>query len=150
MFQMKLLRLKKFYTNILLILVFAAILLLNSISLLIVPRDPNSSDATFDEIRDLIWSNESMPILSPRDACSLPANTSSQEILVMVPSGLTNYKRRAAIRKSWGDTALVREGKIKVVFVLGQKLSTHGASQVICHENCPGRNELGSVNQSCL
>ena len=133
MIQMKMLRLKKIYRNILFTFVFAAILFLNSITLLIVPRKPDSHDPPLHDIRDLIWSNDYAPILSPREACTLPANTSSPKILVMVPSGLMNIERRAAIRNSWGDTPLVREGKIKVVFVLGQKLSRHGSSQVICN-----------------
>ena len=83
-------------------------------------------------IRDLIWSNESEPILYPRDACSLQHNSSIPEILVMVPSSLVNFERRAAIRNSWGDTPLVREGKIKVIFVLGQRLGRLAASQVLC------------------
>ena len=132
MIQMKMLRLKKIYRNILFTFVFAAILFLNSITLLIVPRKPDSHDPPLHDIRDLIWSNESTPILSPRDACSLPANTSSQKIIIMVLSGLYNFKRRAAIRNSWGDSPLVREGKIKVVFVLGQQLNSHGNLQVIC------------------
>ena len=132
MIQMKMLRLKKIYRNILLTLVFAAILLLNSTTLLIVPRKPDSHDPAFHDIRDLIWANDSMPILSPRDACSLPANTSSPKIIIMVLSGLYNFKRRAAIRNSWGDSPLVREGKIKVVFVLGQQLNVRGDLQVIC------------------
>ena len=77
-------------------------------------------------IRDLIWSNECVPLLSPRDA-----NTSIAEILVMVPSALINFEKRAAIRDSWADTPLVREGKIKVIFVLGQNL---GASQVLSYQ----------------
>ena len=99
------------------------------------PKKPHYSDLedlAFLGIRDLIWSNESVPILSPRDACSLQQNNSLPQILVMVPSGLVNFERRAAIRNSWGDTPLVREGKIKVIFVLGQKLSRLGASQVLC------------------
>ena len=100
------------------------------------PKKPHysdlGSDLAFPGIRDLIWSNESVPILSPRDACSLQHNSSLPQILVMVPSGLVNFERRAAIRNSWGDTPLVREGKIKVIFVLGQKLGRLGASQVLC------------------
>ena len=82
-------------------------------------------------MRDLIWSNECVPLLSPRDACSLQPNTSIAEILVMVPSALINFERRAAIRDSWANTPLVREGKIKVIFVLGQNL---GASQVLSYQ----------------
>ena len=82
-------------------------------------------------IRDLIWSNECVPLLSPRDACSLQPNTSIAEILVMVPSALINFEKRAAIRDSWANTSLVREGKIKVIFVLGQNL---GASQVLSYQ----------------
>ena len=82
-------------------------------------------------IRDLIWSNECVPLLSPRDACSLQPNTSIAEILVMVPSSLLNFERRDALRESWADTPLVREGKIKVIFVLGQNLR---ASQVLSYQ----------------
>ena len=124
---------KLFNRNPLLFVVFVGILILNSMSLLIIQDTPNSDDQDSNGVRDLIWSNQYAPILSPREACTLPANASSPKILVMVPSGLMNIERRAAIRNSWGDTPLVREGKIKVVFVLGQKLSRHGASQVICN-----------------
>ena len=111
--------------NLTLMFLFVAILLLNIISLLMVPHYTDSHG-----IRDLIWSNEAEPILSPRDACNLQHNTSMPEILVLVPSGLMNFERRSAIRNSWADTPLVREGKIKVIFILGQKLSRHGTSQV--------------------
>ena len=133
MLQVNLPRLKLFYRNILPIFVLVAILLWNMIFLLTVPMPhyADSDDGAFQGIRDLIWSNESVPILSPRDACSLQQNNSLPQILVMVPSGLVNFERRAAIRNSWGDTPLVREGKIKVIFVLGQKLSRLGASQVL-------------------
>ena len=124
---------KLFNRNPLLFVIFVGILILNSMSLLIIQDTPNSDDQDSNGVRDLIWSNDYAPILSPREACTRPANKSSPEVLVMVPSGLMNFERRAAIRNSWGDTPLVREGKIKVVFVLGQKLSRHGASQVICH-----------------
>ena len=88
-------------------------------------------------IRDLIWSNECVPLLSPRDACSLQPNTSMAEILVMVPSGSLNFERRATIRDSWAKTPLVREGKIKVIFVLGlfRLFGTNlGASQVLSYQ----------------
>ena len=134
MLQVNLLRLKRYYRNLLLISVLVAILLLNSISLLMVPHYTDSNDPAFWGIRDRIWSNESVPILSPRDACSLQPNTSIPEILVMVPSTSVNFERRAAIRNSWGDTALVREGKIKVIFVLGQKLGRLAASQVLSNQ----------------
>ena len=128
MLQVNLLRLKRFYRNLLLISVLVAILRLNSISY------TDSNDPAFWGIRDRIWSNESVPILSPRDACSLQPNTSIPKIMVMVPSALMNFERRAAIRNSWADTPLVREGKIKVIFVLGQNLSRLGTSQVLSYQ----------------
>ena len=131
MLQVNLLRRKRFYRNLLLISVLVAILRLNSISLLMVPHYTDSNDPAFWGIRDRIWSNESVPILSPRDACSLQPNTSIPKIMVMVPSALMNFERRAAIRNSWADTPLVREGKMKVIFILGQKLRRRGASQVL-------------------
>ena len=134
MLQVKL-RLKRSYRNILLTFFCIGILLLNCISLLITPHYLASEDnLAFRGVRDLIWSNESVPILSPRDACFLPPNASSPEILVMVPSALLNFGRRASIRNTWADTSLVREGKIKVIFVLGQKLGGPGASQVRSHQ----------------
>ena len=131
MFRVNLLHLKRSY-KLPLIFLLVAILLLNIISLLMVPHYTDSDDdLAFRGIRDLIWSNESVPLLSPRDACSLQPNTSIAEILVMVPSALINFEKRAAIRDSWANTPLVREGKIKVIFVLGQNL---GASQVLSYQ----------------
>ena len=122
MLQVKL-RLKRSYRNILLTFFCIGILLLNCISLLITPHYLASEDnLAFRGVRDLIWSNESVPILSPRDACFLPPNASSPEILVMVPSALLNFGRRASIRNTWADTSLVRDGKIKVIFVLEKNL----------------------------
>ena len=158
---------------LLLILILVAILIFNSISLLIMPhykevgqevierlREPSrlalagtvqrerhgfrvainqnkshlftgSDELASPGIRDIIWSNESVPILSPKDACSLHANASLPEILVMVLSGVANFERRDAIRNSWADAPLIKDGKIKVIFVLGQKLSEGGASEVL-------------------
>ena len=80
------------------------------------------------DIGNLIWSNASVPLLSPRDACPLCPSIPGPEILVMVTSSILNFDRRAAIRNSWANTALVRSGKIKVIFVVGQNL--HETSQV--------------------
>ena len=103
---------------------------LTTLTVTITDMSKKSKD-TLCGIRDLIWSNECVPLLSPRDACSLQPNTSIAEILVMVPSALINFEKRAAIRDSWANTPLVREGKIKVIFVLGQNL---GASQVFSYQ----------------
>ena len=134
MLRVNLLCLKRFYRNNPLISVLVVILLLISTYFLMVPHYAYSDDLAFSGIKDLIWSNESEPILYPRDACSLQHNSSTPEILVMVPSSLVNFERRAAIRSSWADTPLVREGKIKVVFVLGQKLGRLAASQVLSYQ----------------
>ena len=81
------------------------------------------------DIGNLIWSNESVPLLSPRDACCPQCpSISVPEILVMVTSSILNFDRRTAIRNSWANTALVRSGKINVIFVVGQNL--HETSQV--------------------
>ena len=127
-------RLKRYHRKFPLIFVLVAILLLISKSLFMVSHYNYSDNLALRGSRDLIWLSDSEPILSPRDACSLQPNTSIPEILVMVPSTSVNFERRAAIRNSWGDTALVREGKIKVIFVLGQKLSGLGTSQVLSYK----------------
>ena len=135
------LRLHRSYRNILLTFFCIGNLLLSSISWLITPHYLAADDLAFRGVRDLIWSNESVPILSPRDACFLPPNASSPEILVMVTSALLNFGRRASIRNTWADTSLVREGKIKVIFVLGQKLGGLRASQVRSRQICKGPND---------
>ena len=81
-------------------------------------------------IGKLVWSNESVPLLSPRDACPVGPNISEPEILVMVPSVIVNYGRRTAIRNSWANTPLVRSGKIKIIFVVGQNFHESSTSQV--------------------
>ena len=80
------------------------------------------------DIDNLVWSNDLVPLLSPKDACPLGPNISGPEILVMVPSAIVNFDRRTAIRNSWANTSLVRSGKIKVIFVIGQNL--HDSSKV--------------------
>ena len=74
------------------------------------------------DIGNLIWSNVSVPLLSPRDTCPLCQSISGPEVLVMVTSSIFNFDRRAAIRNSWANTGVVRSGKIKVIFVIGQNL----------------------------
>ena len=134
-------RLKRYYRKFLLIFVLVAILLLISKSTFMVPHYTysESEDLAFRGLRDLIWSNESEPILSPRYACSFQPNTSMPEILVMVPSALSHHhkRRRDAIRNSWANTPLVREGKINVIFVLGQNQWRHG--EVLSYQRCQRR-----------
>ena len=72
------------------------------------------------DIGNLIWSNVTAPLLSPRDACPLGPNISRPEILVMVHSAIVNFGKRTAIRNSWANTSMVQSGKIKVIFVIGQ------------------------------
>ena len=87
------------------------------------------------DIGKLIWSNETVPLISPRDACPLASNISGPEVLVMVTSAIVNFGRRRAIRNSWAYTSLVRsDTKIKVIFVIGQNLHESATSQV---DNCP-------------
>ena len=45
------------------------------------------------DIDNLIWSNVPVPLLSPRDACSLGPNITGPEILVMVHSAIVNFGR---------------------------------------------------------
>ena len=110
--------------------IVVSILLLNCIYVFIVPNYSDLDSFSQPNIGDLIWSNESVPLLSPRDACPLGPNIPRPEILVMVPSAIGNFERRTAIRNSWANTSLVRSGIVKVIFVVGQKLYGLGASQV--------------------
>ena len=101
--------------------IIGSILVLNCLSMN-VPDYSDFHRFSQPDIGNLIWSNVSVPLLSPRDACPLAPNISGPEILVMVPSAIVNFGRRTAIRNSWANTSLVQSGKIKVVFVIGKNL----------------------------
>ena len=122
---------RRAYGKLLLLFVIVVILSLSHKIYVSLVTDHSNSDGFYlHHLGDLIWSNESVPLISPRDACHLGPNILNPEILVMVPSATENFERRLAIRNSWGDTPLVRSGKIKVVFVLGQNLNGPAATQV--------------------
>ena len=109
-----------------------SILLLKCIYVFIVTDYSDLDGFSQPNFGDLIWSNESVPLLSPKDACPLGPNISRPEIIVMVPSAIVNFERRTTIRNSWANSSLVRSGMIKVIFVVGQNIFIDGlsASQV--------------------
>ena len=133
------------YRKFQLAFIVVSILLLNCIYVFIVPDYSDLDSFSQPNIEDLIWTNESVPLLSPRDACPLGPNISRPEILVMVPSAIVNFERRTAIRNSWANTSLVISGIIKVIFVVGQKLDSIATSQV---GNCKKTNVIKSHFQS--
>ena len=110
--------------------IIGSILVLNCVYLYI--NLPDYSDLhrfSPPDLGNLIWSNQSAPILSPRDACPRGPSISGPEILVMVTSSILNFDRRSAIRNSWANTAQVRSGRIKVIFTIGEAAwSTCGVS----------------------
>ena len=98
--------------------------------LMMMMNVPDLDRFSHHDIDNLIWSNESVPLLSPKNACPQGPNTAGPEILIMVPSALVNLDRRIAIRDSWANTSAVRSGKVKVIFVIGQTWGASATSQV--------------------